>query len=456
MRNHFASHNDRSKAIFQRQLIIILKTMDQVMVDNIPLPWRMRPRRLEDFVGQSHVMGPNRLLRRVIESDRVRSLIIFGPPGSGKTALAHLIADLTDAQFIEISAVTSGVADIRKAIGKAKARWVEKKGRTILFIDEIHRFNKLQQDVLLPYVERGIVILIGVSTQNPFFSIIPSLSSRSLIIEFKSLSDEDLRIILRRAIEDRESGMGMFDIHLTAEAEMHLIRSAEGDARRLLNALEIGVLTTKPDERGRIIYDINVAIESVQKKYIQYEDGDSHYDTISAFIKSMRGSDPDAVLYWLARMIYAGEDPLFIARRIIICASEDVGMADPQALTVAVSAYHAVGAIGMPEGRIPLAQAAIYVATAPKSNASYKGIDDALRDIERKKVFPVPDYLKDTHYIGASRLGRGIGYKYPHDFGGYVNQMYMPESCEYYKPAESGFEKEIKKRIEQLRSRKER
>jgi len=421
--------------------------------DTAPLAWRMRPRRLEDFVGQRHVMAPGKLLRRAIESDKVRSLIIFGPPGSGKTAIAHLIADMTKAQFLEINAVTSGVAEIRRAIEQAKEWNARKGGRTILFIDEIHRFNKAQQDALLPYVERGIVNLIGVSTQNPFFSIIPSLSSRSLIIEFKALSDEDLKIILDRALSDRVNGMGNYKVSITKEAVDHLIRSSEGDARRLLNALEVGVLTTKPDENGSIVYDLEVAVESVQKKYIQYEGGDSHYDTVSAFIKSMRGSDPDATLYWLAKMVYAGEDPIFIARRIVICASEDVGMADPHALLVAVAALHAVEAIGMPEGRIPLAHAAVYVATAPKSNACYLGIEAALRDIEEGKVFEVPDYLKDSHYRGASRLGRGIGYRYPHDFGGYVEQVYVPGSCSYYRPTGNGFEGAIKKRLEYLKKR---
>ena len=421
---------------------------------NVPLAWRMRPKRIEDFVGQHHVMAPGKLLRRVIESDKLSSLIIFGPPGSGKTAIAHLIADLTKALFIEINAVTSGINEIRGAIEKAKKLKLSGGGRTILFIDEIHRFNKVQQDALLPYVEQGVVTMIGVSTQNPFFSIIPPLSSRSLIIEFKSLSDGDMRIVLERALNDGEGGMGNYNVFITNEAIEHLIRSAEGDARRLLNALETGILTTRPDEEGRINYDLAVAVESVQKKYIQYEDGDSHYDTISAFIKSMRGSEPDAALYWLAKMIYAGEDPLFIARRIVICASEDVGMADPNALSVAVAALHAIEAIGMPEGRIPLAGAAVYIATAPKSNACYKGIEAAIRDIEDGKVYPVPDYLKDSHYKGASGLGRGMGYKYPHDFGGYVEQEYMPVQCNYYNPTINGFEKEIKRRLDGQKKRK--
>ena len=419
-----------------------------------PLAWRMRPKKLEEFVGQRHVMAPGKLLSRIIVADRVRSLIIFGPPGSGKTAIAHLIANLTRAQFIEINAVTAGIADIRDAIGRAREWRTAGHEKTILFIDEIHRFNKIQQDALLPYVEQGIVILIGVSTQNPFFSIIPPLSSRSLILEFKPLSEEDLNIILERALTCAKDGMDNHQLHMDKDAREHLIRSSEGDARRLLNALEIGVLTTKPDEKGEILYDLSIAVESVQKKYVQYDDGDSHYDTISAFIKSMRGSDPDATLYWLAKMIYSGEDPLFIARRIIICASEDVGMADPRALTVAVSALHALEAIGMPEGRIPLAEAAVYAATAPKSNASYAGIDAALRDIENGVVQSVPDYLKDSHYRGASRLDRGKGYKYPHDFGGYVEQKYLLKPASYYHPTSNGYEVNIKKRAAELKGAK--
>ncbi|MDD5434982.1 MAG: replication-associated recombination protein A [Nitrospira sp.] len=416
-----------------------------------PLAWRMRPKTLEDFVGQRHVMGPGRLLRRAMESDKIRSLIIFGPPGSGKTAIAHLIAELTMAGFSEMNAVTSGISDIRKAIDAAEERNIKKGERTILFIDEIHRFNKVQQDALLPHVERGIITLIGVSTQNPFFSIIPSLSSRSLVIEFRSLGEDDLKVVLERALKDRENGMGNYNVRITEDAVHHLISCAEGDARRLLNSLETGILTTKPDEKGEILYDLTVAVESVQKKYIQYEDGDSHYDTISAFIKSMRGSDPDAALYWLAKMIYAGEDPLFIARRIIICASEDIGMAAPNALSIAVSALHALEAIGMPEGRIPLAQAAVYVATAPKSNSCYTGIDNALKDIESGKVLSVPDYLKDSHYKGASKLGRGKGYKYPHDSGGYVEQAYTPQPCSYYHPTSNGFEGEIRRRVDAIK-----
>ena len=422
--------------------------------ESAPLAWRMRPKKLEEFVGQRHVMAPGKLLRRIIDADRVRSLIIFGPPGSGKTAIAHLIADLTKAQFIEINAVTAGIADIRDAIGRAREWKAAGHDKTILFIDEIHRFNKTQQDALLPYVEQGIVILIGVSTQNPFFSIIPPLSSRSLIIEFKPLSEEELNMILDRALIFCQDGKDKHQLRMTEDAREHLIRSSEGDARRLLNTLETGFLTTKPDDKGEILYDLSVAVESVQKKYVQYDDGDNHYDTISAFIKSMRGSDPDAALYWLAKMIYSGEDPLFIARRIIICASEDVGMADPRALTVAVSALHALEAIGMPEGRIPLAEAAVYVATAPKSNAAYAGIDSALRDIENGVVQSVPDYLKDSHYRGASRLERGKGYKYPHDFGGYVEQKYLLKPAAYYHPTSNWYEANIKKRSIEIKGAK--
>ena len=422
--------------------------------ESAPLAWRMRPKKLEEFVGQRHVMAPGKLLRRIIDADRVRSLIIFGPPGSGKTAIAHLIADLTKAQFIEINAVTAGIADIRDAIGRAREWKAAGHDKTILFIDEIHRFNKTQQDALLPYVEQGIVILIGVSTQNPFFSIIPPLSSRSLIIEFKPLSEEELNMILERALIFCQDGKDKHQLRMTEDAREHLIRSSEGDARRLLNTLETGFLTAKPDDKGEILYDLSVAVESVQKKYVQYDDGDNHYDTISAFIKSMRGSDPDAALYWLAKMIYSGEDPLFIARRIIICASEDVGMADPRALTVAVSALLALEAIGMPEGRIPLAEAAVYVATAPKSNAAYAGVDAALRDIENGVVQSVPDYLKDSHYKGASRLERGKGYKYPHDFGGYVEQKYLLKPASYYHPTSNGYEANVKKRAAELKDAK--
>jgi putative ATPase len=415
-----------------------------------PLSWRMRPGSLGDFIGQDHILGLGRLLRRAIESDRISSLIFFGPPGTGKTALANLIARRTKASFRSINAVTSGVSDIRDILqGARKSSALSQK--TILFIDEIHRFNRAQQAALLPDVENGNIILIGVSTQNPFFSIIPALSSRSQVFEFKPLSENNIKIILNRALKDEERGMGKYMVDMREEAMSHIIRMSEGDARRALNALEIGILTTKPGEDGVIVYDLNIAEESIQKKALVY-DGDAHYDTISAFIKSMRGSDPDAVLYWLAKMIYAGEDPLFIARRIIICASEDVGNADPYALTLAVSAFHTLQVIGMPEGRIPLAQAAVYIALCPKSNAVYSGIEEALRDVEEERTNPVPDHLRDSHYKGADRLGAGKGYKYPHNYKGhYISQTYIPQKKDYYHPSEEGHEKVLKERLNRLK-----
>lgn len=415
-----------------------------------PLSWRMRPRSFEEFVGQEHILGTGRLLRRAIESDRISSLIFFGPPGTGKTALANLIAGKTKASFRSINAVTSGVSDIRNVIqGAKKASTLSQK--TILFIDEIHRFNRTQQSALLPDVEKGNIILIGVSTQNPFFSIIPALSSRSQIFEFKPLRENDIRLIIERALKDEERGMGKYRVDIKKEALNHLIRMSEGDARRALNALEIGILTTKPGKDGIIIYDLNVAEESIQKKALVYDE-DAHYDTISSFIKSMRGSDPDATLYWLAKMIYAGEDPLFIARRIIICASEDVGNADPYALTIAVSAFHTLQAIGMPEGRIPLAQAALYIALCPKSNSVYTGIEKALRDVEEETLMPVPEHLRDAHYRGAERLGAGKGYKYPHNYQGhYIEQIYIPSKKRYYMPSDEGYEKVIKERLNRLK-----
>ncbi len=416
-----------------------------------PLAWRMRPRDLSEFVGQEHIVGPGKLLRRAIESDRFMSLILYGPPGVGKTALAHLIAERSHAHFVSLNAVTAGVADIRKVAQEAALERGRSGLRTILFIDEIHRFTRVQQDALLPDVERGNVTLIGASTSNPFFSIIPALSSRSQIFEFKPLKDEDIRILVLRALSDKERGLGNLPVTLTDDALEFLVARSNGDARRALNALELGVLSTERGPDGKILYDLRTAEETIQKKALAYDE-DEHYDTISAFIKSMRGSDPDAALYWMAKMIYAGEDPLFIARRIVIAASEDVGNADPRALVVATSAYQAVERIGMPEGSIPLAQAAVYVACAPKSNASYLGIKKAMADIEQGQLMSVPDHLKDAHYKGAQRLGRGKGYKYPHDFPGhYVAQDYLPQRREYYRPTEQGEEKRIKERLAGLK-----
>jgi putative ATPase len=443
----------------------------------------MRPRDLSEFMGQAHLLGPGKLLRRAIEADRVSSLLLYGPPGCGKTVLAHIIVRKTRAQFREINAVTAGVQEIRQILNEARQeRSLTGKG-TLLFVDEIHRFNKTQQSALLPDIERGTVILIGASTQNPSFAIIAALSSRSQIFELKPLGESDLRLILTRALVDKERGLGKFDVMMVPEALDHLVKTCGGDARRALNALEIGVLTTSPNELGKILFDLKTAQESVGKKALVYEE-DAHYDTISAFIKSMRGSDPDATIYWLAKMLYAGEDPLYIARRVIICAAEDVGNADPLALQVAVAALHALEAIGMPEGQIPLAQAALYVACAPKSNASYQAIAQALDHVETQPVQPVPPHLKQgsglaspsagrggiggcpegtphgsphpeaAHYPGAARLGRGQGYLYPHDYPGhYVEQVYMDKRVNFYQPSEEGYEREIKKRLEDLKKR---
>ncbi len=411
----------------------------------------MRPRALSEFVGQAHILGEGRLLRRAIESDCFMSLILYGPPGSGKTALAHLIAERSSAHFVSLNAVTAGVADIRNVTRAAGEKRDQNSARTILFVDEIHRFTRVQQDALLPDVERGTITLIGASTSNPFFSIIPALSSRSQIFEFKPLVDADLAALVQRALTDRERGLGNMRIILSPEALAFIVSRSNGDARRVLNALELGAMSNTPDQEGVIRYDLKTAEESIQRKVLAYDE-DDHYDTISAFIKSMRGSDPDATLYWMAKMIHAGEDPLFIARRIVIAASEDVGNADPRALFVAVSAYQAVERIGMPEGRLPLAQAAVYVACAPKSNASYIAIDAAMKDIEEGQLLPVPDHLKDAHYQGAARLGRGKGYKYPHDFPGhYTAQNYLPQRRNYYQPTEQGEEKRIKERLAGLK-----
>jgi putative ATPase len=417
---------------------------------NAPLAWRMRPRDVGEFVGQEHILGPGKMLRRAIEADRVSSVILYGPPGCGKTALAQVIAKRTEGVFESINAVTSGVADIRRVTTAAR----EEKGftgkKTILFVDEIHRFNKAQQDALLPDVEKGAITLVGASTANPFFSVIPALSSRSQIFELHRLGPDDLKAIIERALTDSERGLGKYNVELSGDALEFIVSRADGDARRVLNAIEVGVLTTTPDGDGVIRFTASVAEESIQKKSLAYDE-DEHYDTISAFIKSMRGSDPDAAVYWLAKMIYAGEDPMFISRRIIIAASEDVGNADPRALGVAVAAHRALEQIGMPEGRIPLAQAAIYVASAPKSNASYKAIGGAMSDIANGPGMEVPTHLMDASYKGAKRLGRGEGYKYPHDYPGhFIKQEYIPNKRKYYRPSDQGLEKSIADRLDRL------
>jgi putative ATPase len=411
-----------------------------------PLAWRMQPHDLDEFIGQSHILGHGKPLREAIERDSIVSLILYGPPGTGKTALAHIIAKKTRASFTAMNAVTSGVGDIKEALKDA-----ERADRTILFIDEIHRFNKLQQDALLPDVENGVITLIGASTQNPFFSIIPALSSRSMIFQFFPLGEEEIKVLIERALKDRENGLGEFNIKVESDALDFIASNSEGDARRALNIIEMGVFIIKSTDRP--VFDMKLAKEVLQKKSLYYSE-DEHYDTISAFIKSMRGGDPDAVLYWLAKMIEAGEDPLYIARRIVICASEDVGNADPRALQTAVAAFHAVESIGMPEGRIPLAQAAIYIAMAPKSNASYKGIENAMANIKEKRLSPVPAHLKSANYKGASRLGAGIGYKYPHNYKDhYIDQQYFTGNKIFFFPSEEGYEKIFKKRLSKRRSR---
>lgn len=409
----------------------------------------MRPRTLSEYVGQKHLLGPGKLLHRQLAVGRIGSLILYGPPGCGKTAMAHLIAREMDLPFTELNAVTAGIPDIRKIVAAASDRQQRDGSGTLLFIDEIHRFNKPQQSALLPHLEQGLLTLIGASTQNPFFAIIPPLASRSHIVPMQPHDPEDLRILIERALSDTERGLGNESVTLDDDAMDFLITRTEGDARRALGALEMAVITTTPQADGRKLVTLEAMAASLGKKPVVYEDGDAHYDTISAFIKSIRGSDPDASLYWLAKMIEGGEDPLFIARRLIIVASEDVGNADPRALDLAVSTYQAVTAIGMPEGRIPLGQATTYLALAPKSNAAYSAIDAALSDIRNGTVLPVPTHLKDSHYSGAKTLGHGKGYQYPHDFPGhFVPQDYLGAARSYYHPTEQGFEQRLKERLE--------
>ncbi|QSZ26576.1 replication-associated recombination protein A [Aceticella autotrophica] len=423
---------------------------------NAPLADRMRPKTIDEFIGQKHILKKDKLLYRAIKADKITSLIFYGPPGSGKTTLANIIANTTKSNFKKINAVTSGISDIKKIVAEAKDTLSMYGKRTILFIDEIHRFNKSQQDALLPYVEDGTVILIGATTENPYFEVIKPLISRSMIFELFPLNNEDIKEILLNAITDKKRGLGNENIRITEEALNHIINNADGDARAALNAIELACLTTSPDKNGIIYIDLNVAQESIQKKALKYDkNSDNHYDTVSAFIKSMRGSDPDAVLYWLAKMIYAGEDPKFIARRIVICATEDVGNADPNALILAVSAFNAINFIGMPEGRIILAQAAIYVACAPKSNSTIKGIDMALEDVKSLRTGTVPKHLQDSHYEGAKKLDRGIEYKYAHNYKNhYVIQQYLPDELigrKYYSPSFLGYEKKMKEWLENLK-----
>ena len=416
-----------------------------------PLAARMRPRALEQLVGQEHIVGPGKLLRRAIEADRLGSIILWGPPGTGKTSLASVIANTTESAFEGMSAVTAGVKELRQLIAAAKNRRVMRGLRTILLVDEIHHFTKTQQDALLPHVEEGLITLIGVTTENPYFEVIGALVSRSRIFRLEPLSEEEVTLIVERALSDRERGLGDRDIEVDDEAMSHMVRVAGGDARIALNALELAVETTESDDEEVIRITLEVAEDSIQQRALLYDkDGDAHYDTVSAFIKSLRGSDPDAALYWLAKMIYAGESPEFIARRMIIFASEDIGNADPQALVVATSAAQALEWVGLPEAQYNLAQAAIYLATAPKSNST-GAYFKALADVEEEGVVEVPDHLKDSSRDGEA-LGHGDGYKYPHQYAGhFVRQQYLPDRLQgrrYYEPSDQGYEKEIQRRLE--------
>ena len=419
------------------------------MKDNSPLAQRMRPRNLDEVVGQRHIIGPDKLLYRAIKADKLSSIIFYGPPGTGKTTLAKVIANTTSADFRQINATVAGKKDMEDVVAAAKNNMGMYGRKTILFVDEIHRFNKGQQDYLLPFVEDGTLILIGATTENPYFEVNSALISRSIIFELKALEKEDILSLIHTAVYDKERGMGAYDAVIDAAAAEFLADIANGDARNALNAVELGIMSTNRADDGKIHITLEVAEECIQKRVIRYDKtGDNHYDTISAFIKSMRGSDPDAALYYLARMLYAGEDIKFIARRIMICASEDVGNADPQALVVAVSACEAVERIGMPEAQIILAQAVTYIATAPKSNASYLGIDKAMAQVAGEKTAVIPPHLQDAHYKSAAKLGHGTGYLYAHDYPmHYVKQQYLPDGLTgevFYEPSENGYEQQIR------------
>lgn len=422
-----------------------------------PLAACMRPLTLDEFVGQEHFLGDGKLLRRMLEADRLSSAIFYGPPGTGKTSLAELIARHTRCQFSTLNAAASGVKELRGLLDQARDRLASGDQRTLLFVDELHHFNRVQQDVLLPDVESGVVCLIGATTANPFFSLVSPLISRSQVFEFRALTGANVLLLLQRALKDRKRGLGRCDVNVTAEALEFLAEVCDGDARRALNALEIGVISIaerQPSAGVAAVFDLSAAQDSIQKKAVQYDD-DTHYDAASALIKSMRGSDPDAAVYWLARMLEAGEDPRFLARRIVIAAAEDVGNADPMALVVATSAAQSVELVGLPECRIALAQAVTYLAAAPKSNASIKAIDAAVADVRERRVLPVPTHLQDSHYPGAKRLGHGEGYEYAHNAPeGWVDQDYLGVERTYYEPVDRGFEAEIRKRLETLRQRR--
>ncbi len=429
---------------------------EQNMEKEAPLASRLRPVTLEEVVGQQHIIGRDKLLYRAIKADKLSSVIFYGPPGTGKTTLAKVIAHTTSAEFTQINATVAGKKDMEAVVEKAKQLRGMYRKKTILFVDEIHRFNKGQQDYLLPFVEDGTIILIGATTENPYFEVNGALISRSSIFELRPLEKEDIKTLIKRAVYDKEKGMGSYGAKIDEDAMEFLADVSGGDARNALNAVELGILTTERGEDGKIHLTLEVASECIQKRVVRYDKtGDNHYDTISAFIKSMRGSDPDAAVYYLAKMLRAGEDIKFIARRIMICASEDVGNADPMALTVAVSAAQAVERIGMPEAQIILSQVVLYVASAPKSNSACNAIFSALENVEKYKT-TVPSHLQDAHYKGAQNLGRGTGYKYAHDYPDhYVKQQYLPDeikTARFYEPGELGYEKVIGERLKKLRS----
>ena len=434
--------------------------MDELFPDipiterDAPLATRMRPRTLKEYCGQDHILGPGKMLRRAIVADRISSLLLYGPPGTGKTTLAQVIAGATKSRFERLSGVESNVADIRRIVASANARRSHSGEKTILFVDEIHRFNKAQQDVLLPEVESGTLRLIGATTQNPFFSINSALLSRSQIFELKPLPEKALVHLIDRALRDVDRGLGSRRIVIDPDAAAFLAKLSDGDARKCLNALEIAALTSPTDPDGLTRIDLAAAQESIQKKAVVYDGtGDGHYDTISAFIKSIRGSDPDAAIYWLAKMLHVGEEVRFITRRLVICASEDIGMADSNALLVAQAASQAVEFIGLPEANLLLAHATVYLATAPKSNSCTVAIGKASQEIRDGRTLAVPTHLRDGHYKGSERLGHGKGYLYSHDFeGSYVPQAYLPEGRRYYEPTENGLEKRIKERLAHWRA----
>lgn len=421
-----------------------------------PLASRLRPVTLDEVVGQQHIIGKDKLLYRAIKADKISSIIFYGPPGTGKTTLAKVIANTTSAQFKQINATSAGKKDMEEAVAWAKDNLGMYGQKTILFVDEIHRFHKGQQDYLLPFVEDGTIILIGATTENPYFEVNNALISRSAVFELKPLGKKEIKTLLCRAVTDEERGLGAYEAEVEENALDFIADIVEGDARAALNAIELAVLTTERGENGKILITLDIVAECVQKRVIRYDkDGDNHYDTISAFIKSMRGSDPDAAVYYLARMLYAGESVTFIARRIIICAAEDVSNADPNALVIATAAAQAVERLGMPEARIVLAQAVTYIASAPKSNASYLAIDAALAAVKEEKVVTIPNHLKDAHYQGAKNLGHGVGYQYAHDFENhYVEQQYLPDELKdrrFYVPSNQGYEKKIREYYKKIK-----